>query len=154
MAITQYPSRLYVRVSETDELFRGATFTPGADQVVTAGIVTLYNQGTPVAGERARLRLFHDGALQKPLASSAWLYLDAIPGIAAAWLGRIRFDFPPFWVGGAFTYHLGLEVAGYSRSGDARYLGWVLDWPYPVNAQSGGRPGIHFELYGRRRKAR
>lgn len=151
MGFTQFPSMLYAKVSETDEIFMAAGFTPGASQQLRHMVLTMYHAGTAAGTERFRLKLFHDRALTKLYATGDWLELASIDGLSDSWLGRVRFDFSDPWLNQSFTYYVALEADGYTRAADTRFVAWVLDWPLPVNSQNDTPSyAVSFEAYGLR----
>lgn len=151
MGFLDFSETLFLKVSETDEIFLATGFSAGDRQQLKHIVLTLFNVGTATADDRFRLKLFHDQAMTKLYATSSWLNLSDIEGLSDSWIGRVRFDFSEPWLGAADTYYLAVEADGYVRDGDTRYVGWALDWPVPVYATNPPpNCGLAFEVYGYR----
>lgn len=144
-----YPSVLHVKTMNTDEEFRagGATFSRSMD--LAYAYLTLYSHAARARTDRARLLLYRDSGLTQLYATGAWTDLyQATSGAAAAWLGRVLFEFdPPVPVEDGTEYHVAVEV-DYTRNGVVNFVAFSYDWPVAVNDNP---DALQLEFYGYRR---
>jgi hypothetical protein len=146
-----YPSQLLVKVMDTGELVDcGGRTLEDATELKWVQL-HLMRVGTPAGSERVRMKVFTDSALSKLYATSDWVSLAEATGSTGNWKGAVRFDFGRQHLDAGTPWHFAVEATSYARSGDTFYLGFPLDWPYPIHSQpAASLPGVAMVIMGAR----
>lgn len=150
MALTQYPSHLYVKTFDTSETVKLGSFQVAAATELKYLVLWIYKHGTAGGSEQMRVKLYSSENQQAALYTSDWSALASISGISTYWLGWLRFTFDRANLSANLRYYFAVETTGYTRNEDTYYLSAVLDWPEAVNTwnTSGGYPGAKISIVG------
>lgn len=131
MGYTQYADTRKWKVADTDEMVRLGGFKPGYNQELRFIRSELRIYGGLGGSERIRLNFYADTNYSRLLFQSDWHDITNIE--AAHWMGWVRFDFDRRPINKHTFYYLAFEFENYTRTGNARYLAFALDWPHPKN---------------------
>lgn len=137
MAFLNFPETLYVKTIDTSEIIRLGSLSPNEILELAHIRVFLYIAGTMNGTEQIRLNICSDSDCTKTIFSSSWSALTGLP-VGGNFLGWVRTDFAREGLNPNITYHIGLELTGYTRNADTFYISGVFDFPAPVYIATGG----------------
>jgi hypothetical protein len=135
MSFQKFSRKQYVVPVDTGVEGDLGSYTLQAATELKHVLLTIYKHGTLSSGnDRGRVKIYGSEARDVALYTSDWSDFADISGLGTYWLGAVRFDFSQQNLAPR-EYWLGLELGNYTRSADIRFIGFVLDWPYPINTQ-------------------
>ncbi len=135
MSVLQFPDTFYIQVlPSSGALCDGGTFTgaTGELKTITCWIMV---RGTSTGSESFRVSVYPDqDLLETSIAESTLVPITSF-GVASDGYNYVRFDFADQNLNANNSYRLVLESTSYTRLNNDFYVGFLLDWPDPVNTQ-------------------
>lgn len=152
MSVYDFPSIMYFQRSRisTEPLESFAQFT--VREIIDLDFIQMWLVifGSPMTGtETIKLKLFTDSALTELIATSGAITASTLDQGVAESYSVVRFDFNGERLNTNDTYFLTVETTGLTKDANNAFIGWQLDWPFEINANSEtDKKGVKFALGG------
>lgn len=134
MSVEQYPSNMWVKQLDSDEIALIGSFQFPNRGELQYGNLYLIKKGALVGSPKARLHFYSRADLEVSLFQSDWRSFSNIDGIddgSQNWLGWVRFDFGKQSINPNITYYVAIEMDDYTPnlSTESHFIGFFLDGP-------------------------
>lgn len=138
MSIEVYPKHQYAIEISSGELTPISTFIPSFDGYIKHMRVKMLNRNFPCTYERAKLVIMANASMGF-VCESDWVNYADIGRAESAedyWHSFVRFDFAESALSSGSAYLIGIYQENYNRSFDGSFVGYCLDYNYPINQTS------------------